>query len=198
MRPLTKKESEVLLILFKEFSKDYNANSLSKVVGITPRGALKIVKSLKSQGLLISKQLGRAVFYKVNLQDYYAQRTVEALLIQEAREKASRWIFEFNEIYPSTEIAIIFGSAVKDVKTANDIDLILVFKEENINKIKKFIEEKNKILIKPIHLIMQTPSDFRNNINKKDKVLVNALKYGYILQGYDKCINVVKDVTSFE
>ncbi|MBI1972526.1 nucleotidyltransferase domain-containing protein [Candidatus Woesearchaeota archaeon] len=197
MRPLTKKESEVLLLLFKEFSKDYNANSLAKVAGITPRGALKIVKSLKSQGLLISKQLGKAVFYKVNLQEYYAFRTVEALLMQEAREKVPRWIFEFNEIYPDTEIAIIFGSAVKDIKKANDIDLILVFKEQKVKKIKKFIEEKNRISIKPIHLIMQTPSDLRNNLRKKDKVIVNALKYGYILHGYDKCTGMVKDVTGF-
>lgn len=197
MKTLTKKESEVLLLLFKEFSKEYNANSVSKVAGITPRGALKIVKSLKSRGLLISKQLGRAVFYKVNLQDYYTFRTIEALLMQEAREKVSRWIFEFNEIYNEIEIAIIFGSAVKNIREANDIDLILVFKQQNVKKIKKFIEEKNKIVIKPIHLIMQTPSDFRSNLRKKNPVIINALKKGYVLHGYDKCIEVMRDVTSF-
>lgn len=197
MKPLTKKESEVILLLFKEFSKDYNANALSKVVGITPRGALKIVKNLKAQNILLSKQLGKAVFYKVNLQDYYTFRTLETLLIQEAREKASRWIFEFSEVFANVEIAIIFGSAVRNIKEAHDIDLLLVFKEQHMKKIKKYIEEKNKIVIKPIHVIMQTPNDLRKNMGKRDKVMLNALQRGYILHGYDKCIEVIRDVTGF-
>lgn len=197
MKPLTKKESEILLILFKDFSKNYNANSISKLVGITPRGALKILKNLKEKKLLISKQFGKAVFYKLSLEDYYTFRTIETLLIQEAREKTSRWLFEFKDLFKDIEIAIIFGSVVRDSKKANDIDVVLVFTQKKLKQIKSFIERKNKTLLKPIHPIMQTPNDIKNNLKKKDKVILNALNKGYILHGYDKLIEVIKNVTSF-
>lgn len=197
MKNLTKKENEVLLILFKDFSQNYNANFISKIVGITPRGALKILKNLKKRKLLISKQFGKAVFYKINLEDYYTFRTIETLLIQEAREKVSRWLFEFEDLFKDIEIAIIFGSIVRIPKKARDIDLILIFSQKKLKQVKNFIERKNKILIKPIHPIMQTIGDIKNNLKKKTPAVLNALRHGYILHGYDKLIEAIKNITSF-
>lgn len=197
MSSLTPKESEVLLTLFKDFSKDYNANSLSKQVGITPRGALKILKNLQKQQLLTSKQFGKAVFYKLNLDDYYTFRTIETLLIYEAREKASRWLSEFKGLFKDVEIVIIFGSITREPKKANDIDLLLVFRQKKMKLVKHFISEKNKILLKPIHPVIQSPNDIKKNLKKKDPVVLNALRRGYVLSGYDKLIEVVKNVTSF-
>ena len=197
MSSLTSTENAVLLTLFKDFSKNYNANSLSKLVGITPRGALKILKHLKKLNLVISRQFGKATFYKVNLEDYYAFRTVETLLISEAREKAPRWLSEFQNLFKSVEIAIIFGSIVRQPKEANDIDILLVFPPKKMKEIKTFILKKNRILLKPIHPIMQLPKDLKTNLKKKDPVVLNALKQGYVLQGYDKLIEKVKNVTSF-
>src|SRR3989338_474959 len=127
MRPYTLKEQEVLLLLFKDFSRDYNASSLSQKVGVTRRGALKIMKKLKEQGLLIGRQYGKAVFYKINLNDPYAQKIIETLLMQEAREKSRRWLFEFKELFPHLQIAILFGSTVRDYEKAKDIDVVMVF-----------------------------------------------------------------------
>tara|TARA_Y100000310_G_C20509442_1_gene728080 strand:- start:175 stop:768 length:594 start_codon:yes stop_codon:yes gene_type:complete len=197
MTSLTTKENEVLLMLFKDFTKDYNANSLSKIVGITPRGALKILKNLHKQNLLMCKKFGKAVFYKLNLEDYYTFRTIETLLIYEAREKVPRWLAEFKELFKDVEIAIIFGSIIRNPKQANDIDLLLVFTQKKMKQVKDFINEKNKILLKPIHSIMQSPNDIKKNLKKKDPVVLNALKRGYVLHGYDKLIEVVKNVTGF-
>ena len=194
MSSLTPKENEVLLTLFKDFSKDYNANSISKQVGITPRGALKILKNLQKQQLLISKQFGKAVFYKLNLDDYYTFRTIETLLISEAREKASRWLSEFRELFKDIEIVIIFGSIVREPKKANDVDLLLVFKEDKMKSVKHFISEKNKILLKPIHPVIQSSNDIKGNLKKKDPVVLNVLRRGFVLSGYDKLIEVVKSV----
>lgn len=197
MASLTPKESVVLLTLFKEFSKNYNANSLSKQVKITPRGALKILTNLNKQKLVVNKKFGKAIFYKVNLEDYYTFRTIETLLISEAREKAARWLFEFKELFKEVEVAIIFGSIIRETKEVHDLDLLLVFPQKKLKAVKKFIGEKNKILLKPIHPVIQSQADLKNNLKKKDQVLINALKQGYVLHGYDKLIEVVKDVTSF-
>lgn len=193
MMSLTPKQNEVLLTLFKDFTKDYNANSLSKIVGITPRGSLNIVKNLHKQNLLMRKQFGKAVFYKINLEDYYTFRTLETLLIYEAREKAPRWLAEFKELFKDVKIAIIFGSIIRNPNKANDIDLLLVFTQKKLKLVKHFINEKNKILIKPIHPIVQSPNDIKKNLKKNDPVVLNALQRGYVLCGYDKLIEVVKN-----
>ena len=164
MPALTPKENEMLLKLFKDFNCDYNANSISKQLGVTPRGALKILKNLYKQDLLTAKQMGKATFYKVNLDDYYTFRTIETLLIKESKEDASRWLSEFQDLFKYVQIVIIFGSIIKQPKKANDIDLLLVFTQKDMKNVKHFIGGKNKILLKPIHPIMQSPNDIKNNL----------------------------------
>ncbi|MEK6824740.1 MAG: hypothetical protein AABY02_02690 [Nanoarchaeota archaeon] len=124
----TRKESDILLKLFKDFSKNYNSNSISKEVNISPRGALKILKKLEKDKILVGRKLGQATFYKLNLNDLYARRVMEVLLTKEARDKAQRWISEFKEVFSYADIVIIFGSMIKNPAHASDIDLLLVFK----------------------------------------------------------------------
>lgn len=196
MKGLTKKESEVLLKLLKEFTRDYNANSISKIVNITPRGALKILKNLAKENLIIGRKLGKAVFYKINFDDYYTLKILETLLISEAREKAARWIYEFKSFFKNTEIVIIFGSIVKNPAKAKDIDLLLVFKKEKNKDLMKSVQEKKAISSKTIHVIKQTPKDLQNNLNKKDPVILSAIKNGFVLHGHNKLLEVIKNVRS--
>lgn len=196
MVALTNKDSEIILHIFKNFSREYNANSLSKEIEITSRGALKILKKLEGKGILIGRKMGKAIFYKPNLGDDYSIKLIETLLISEARDKASRWLHEFQEAYKSTEIVIIFGSAIRNYKDANDIDILFVLDKKHYNKINSFIEQKNKILLKPIHAIMQTTNDLQTNLEKRNSIVISAIKSGYVLCGYDKLIEVIKNVKS--
>ena len=196
MKGLSDKEIEILLILVKDFSTDYNANNITKKIGITPAGAFKAMKNLEKKRLITGKKMGKAVFYKVNLNDYYTFRIIETLLIDESREKSSRWLNEFRDLFEHAEIVIIFGSIVKYPKKANDIDLLAVFRKENNNIINKIIDERRAISIKAIHLIKQTPKDLNRNLKNNDKVILSAIKNGYILCGYDKLLEAVKNVTS--
>ncbi len=196
MVSLTEKESEVLLKLFKDFSQDYNANSISKQVNMTPRGALKILKNMEKEKIVTSKKLGKAVFYKPNFNDMYTRKIIETLLIGEAREKATRWLNEFEKVFKDTEIVIIFGSMIKNPKHANDIDVLFVFKNKNYKKVSAFINEKNRLLFKKIHSLPQTMEDLKENLNKNEAIK-DAIKTGYVLHGFDTLVGVVKNVTSF-
>lgn len=198
MKILTKKESEILLALFKDFTNDYNANSLSKKIGVTPRGALKMLKNLKSQNILTSRELGKAVFYKINLGDEYIVKLISILLMEESREKASRWSSEFKGLLGYADIAIIFGSLIRNPKTANDIDLLIVFKKEKYRMIEKEVNQRRKISTKVIHVVKQTPVDLTKNLKKKDEVVLNIIKNGYVLQGYEKLVKIIENVTSFQ
>jgi len=194
MKGLSDKEIEILLVLAKDFFTDYNANSITKKIRITPAGAFKAMKKLEKKGLITGKRMGKAVFYKVNLKDYYTFRTIETLLITESREKASRWLKEFKDLFKHAEIVIIFGSILRFPKKANDIDLLVVFRKEKNNIVNKIIGERRALSIKAIHLIKQTPEDLNGNL--KNKVILSAIKNGCVLHGYDKLLEVVKNVTS--
>lgn len=198
MKRLTKKESEILLTLFKDFTNNYNANSLSKKIGITPRGALKMLKNLKSQNILTSREFGKAVFYKINFSDEYTIKLMSILLMEEAREKASRWLSEFKELLECIEIAIIFGSIIRNPKTANDIDLLIVFKKERYSMIEKEINQRRGISAKVMHIVKQTPDDLIKNLKKKDEVVLNIIKNCYVLQGYEKLVKIIENVTSLQ
>ncbi|MBL7160612.1 MAG: hypothetical protein ISS93_02035 [Candidatus Aenigmarchaeota archaeon] len=188
---------EILSLLFRDFSNNYNANNIAKKIGITPAGAFKALKRLEEKKVVIGKRMGKATFYKANLDEYHSFRTIELLLINEARSKASRWIFEFRDILDKVEIAIIFGSVIRDAKKANDVDILLVLKKEKNSTVNKIIRERKQLSNKPIHVVKQTPSDLVRNLKNKDKVILNAIKSGQILCGYDKLLDVVKNVTSF-
>lgn len=193
MPPLSIKERDVLLLLFIDYSRDYNASSLSKKVGLTRRGALKIMKKLREQEMVISRQYGRAIFYKVDLNNVYAKQRVIVALMEKAREKAKRWLFEFEKLGALAEIMIIFGSAIRNYEKANDIDLVLVYQQKEEMAIQKEVEFNRRTSLKPIHLIKQSPQDFIHNLKKPDPVLINALRLGCVLKGYEKVIDAVHE-----
>jgi len=197
MKSPTNKESEALLVLFKDFSSDYNANSISKKLNITPRGALKILNNLYSEKTLIRRKFGKAIFYKVNLDDNYAKKLIETLLIKEAREKAARWLYDFEGLAETAQFVLIYGSAVRNYEKARDIDLLLIIEKEKYKEISKLIYEKNRILIKPIHPLIMVSSDLEKNLKNENPAMINAIRECYVLHGHDKMIEVVKNVTSF-
>lgn len=194
---LTKNEGKAMLILFKDITANYNANSLSKRLDISRVGTMKILKKLEANRLLKSRTLGKAVFYKPNLEDSYTSKIIETLLIAEARKYAERWIDEFRDIYKETEIVLIFGSIVRNPEKAKDIDIMFVFKEEKYNKIRGLVSEKNKTLFKKIHEIPQTMNDLKDNLKEGNKAILDAVKTGYVLHGQDKFVKVIKNVTRF-
>ena len=83
MQTITKNEMEAILIIFKDIDSHYNANNLSKKIGISSMGTLKILKRLEIQNILKSTTFGKAVFYKVNLGNDYARNYIEFLLKKE-------------------------------------------------------------------------------------------------------------------
>ena len=193
MKGLSNKEIEILLLLVKDISKDYNSNNITQKINITPAGAFKAMKNLEKRNLIKGKRMGKAIFYKADLKDYYTFRTIETLLIDEAREKALRWLDEFKELYKYAEIVIIFGSIIKNPKNANDIDLLVVFKKEESKNIENIIK---MISTKPIHVIKITIEDLNKSLRRKEDVILNIIKFCYVLNGYDKLLKSIKNVTA--
>jgi predicted nucleotidyltransferase len=195
MTATTTLEKEIVLRLFKDFTADYNPSTISKEVQRTRVGAFKVLKALEADTIVKGKNFGKARFYSIDYNNQYALKNVETLLMEEAKP-FQRWKDEFKELFKYVYVVVMFGSFARNPKVANDMDLLLVFDKKNSNKISEIIKEKNQMLIKKIHPVNQTTGDFKDNLKKKDKVIINAVKEGIVLHGYELYLEMVKDVAS--
>ncbi len=221
---LTQKEKEALLILFKDFTNFYNANSISKLLDISHVGAQKIFKRLLKQNLLMDRKIGKSIVYKLKLEDDYVRKLIAFLLADEAnsfkrwkeefRELSKKakivilygsaiknyskgWKEEFKELFKKDRIIMIYGSVIKNYVKANDIDIMIVIRKAEYKEVTKIIEKKQKILPKKIHSIELTANDLLQNIKQKKKSVIDMVKNAIILYGQDKYVEIIKNVASF-
>lgn len=174
----TKNEAKAVLSILKSPEKEYNANNLSKIIAITPMGALKILKKLEKEDVLVSSKIANASYYRVNFSSSYASDYAAFLLKDEAEHSpsyAKRWISELRKI-KEADIAIIFGSAIKSEEKAKDIDALFVVAGRKFDALKEEIKKLNLLNEKKIHPIFQTKKDLLRNIGKKDPVVLSAIK----------------------
>jgi hypothetical protein len=195
MVSLTQKEKQALLTLLKEFSAYYNANSLSKVLGMSRIGTMKMLKKLAKINLLIKKNIAKSTVYRVNLEDEYTRKLLSFLLADEAH-KFKRWKDEFKNLSKPGRIVMMYGSAIRDYSKANDIDLMLVIEKSEYREVKKAIAERQAFLAKKIHPIELTKQDFFKGIKNNKAVMEHTIKNAIILNGEDKYVEILKDVTT--
>ena len=197
MVSLTEKEKEALLILFKDFTIHYNANSLSKVLNISHVGCQKILKRLLKDNIVNAENIGKSIVYKPKLEDEYVCKLLSFLLADEANSSFKRWKEEFKSLLKKDRIIMLFGSILKNNKSAKDIDIMLVIKKEEFREVKNLLNEKQKILPKKIHSIELTEQDLMKNLKKKDKIMTDIVKNAVILHGENEYVEVMKNVTGF-
>ncbi len=190
MKEITEAEMDVVLTIVKSPEVVYNANSLSKVVRITPMGALKILKRLESENIVKSKKIGKAITYKINVKDPYTRKYLSLILVREAQYASpivKRWINEIRKI-KNADVVILFGS-VLEKPSPKDIDVLLITNQKRFPKIEQEIKGINDINIKKIHPMYQTYSDVIKNIKKRDKPVLNAIK-GIVVCGEEKLLKI--------
>ena len=196
MRDITVNEMQFILSLAKNPFVDYNAHNLSKQLGIRPMGALKIAKKLEKDDIVISKKLGQAIFYTINLQNDYVRQYLKFLLRREAEQAQQYikvWVREIRKI-KSADCALLFGSVLKKYEHAHDIDVLLVTDDKRFKLLQAEIESINQINTKPIHPIYQSKDDLIKNLRKQDPVVLNALK-GIAVFGEDVFLEVLHELT---
>ena len=193
MKEITNNEMIFVLSIFKSPEVEYNANSISKKMGISSMGALKIAKRLEKENIIKSKKLGKAKFYNLNLHNDYVRQYVKFLLKREAEHAhpyIKVWIKDIEKI-KSADAAILFGSVLRKQKEAKDIDVVLIINKKGYHKSKKEIEDIDLLNTKKIHPMYQTKDDFKKNIKKGDKPLLSAIK-GIAVFGEDLIIKLLE------
>lgn len=190
-----KNEYKIFLRIFKDYNKQYNANSLSKKIGISVMGVLKILKRLESKDILISKQLGRAKFYSINFNSDYARDYFIFSTRQEIESSNSGlkvWISEFKKIRGEIQAGMLFGSIINK-NNFNDVDMFVLVNKKDIKKLEEEIKKIDKVSSKKIHLIKQTERDLKSSL-KKDKKLESIFSNCIFIFGQDKFWGIFKNV----
>jgi DNA-binding Lrp family transcriptional regulator len=196
MVELTENEMKAVLMIFKDFNTRYNSNNLAKEIGLSAMGTLKILKKLHKQNILKVEEIGKSKIYSIDFNDY-SKQFISFLLRKEAEEitgRVKRWVVELRKLKDTAIIGILAGSVLKTEKY-NDVDILAALRQQQIKKFNERINEMNEINIKRIHPIKQAVKDLKNNLSKKDKVVLDIIKSGIVLFGYDEFVEVVKSVS---
>ncbi len=191
---LTQNEKNILKFLMTSFN-HYSINDISKENKLAPNGAYKILKKLEKLGVAYSTNIGKIKSYKINFKNKLTINYLEIALsderIHDAKIKIR--IQDFKELMAICKAAVIFGSYINEKKKPNDIDIVFVIDKDKYKEYKNILEKIKEIIPYKIHDVIQTPQDVANNLKEQDKIIINAIRNGVVLWGYDIIAGCVKN-----
>lgn len=188
---------KLLCTLAKDFSSPYTASSLAQQLQMSRWGVWKIIKKLEKEELIVLQTTGKgktsAQTIHLNWKNSLTEKTVALALAQEA-EIQRRWKFVFADLEPEADFVILFGSILPSLQTANDIDILTVAKEKKLLKINNSIQVIQKTQEKKIHAHNFTSRELMQELQKPNKIFLDALRRGVILFGQEKFIELMRKV----
>ena len=190
---LTKNEKKVIRTLLFSFGEEYSINEIARRCNLAPNGALKILKKFAEEGIIILKKIGNISSYLINFTNSKTRSILELSLIEEANNKIKNRTEDLKELQKITEAAIIFGSYIIEKENPEDIDLFFLLNKENFRKYKEEAKKIYPAMPIKVHDVLQTSEDLEKNILKKDKIIIEILRRGFILWGQNKIIEAIKN-----
>ena len=162
-------------------------------MGITPKGAHKLLKKLKQQNIVKPQKIGNAVFYQVNFAYDLARKAAELALFEEIKLPYARAQAKDLEALRQTALAaMLFGSVLEKGEKAQDIDVLIIVEKKNYKAFQAELAKIQRMKPKRIQPVIQAPQDIVNNLKKQDKVILEIMRKGQILWGHDIIVNAVR------
>mgnify|MGYP001612569129 CR=1 FL=1 len=191
-----KSSSKILKILLKDFTIKPTITFLAKEIGLSRVGTWKLLKKMQSERLIVLSKIGsgKTSIYSISLK--WDNPLVEknlALCLTEDALKNQRWMNNFAELENKVDFLLLYGSIINSPKEANDIDILGITSSKNkFIEIEEAIKKIQKTQMKKIHAINFTPTEFKQELEKPNKALINAINKGVILFGQEKFIKFIK------
>ena len=193
-----KPNTKILKILLKDFTVKPTITFLSKEIGMSRVGIWKVLKKLEAEKLIVLSPAGtgKTSIYAISLNwdNPLTEKTIALALTEEALNN-QRWVSNFAELEDKVDFLIIYGSIISFPKEANDIDILGVTNKNKFLDIEESIKKAQKTQIKKIHSINFTQIEFKQEIEKPNKVFVDAIKKGIILFGQEKFIKFIRSLS---
>ncbi|MEK6935449.1 MAG: nucleotidyltransferase domain-containing protein [Nanoarchaeota archaeon] len=190
---LTKNEKKVIRTILFSFGEEYSINEIARKCNLAPNGALKILRKFLKEGIITMKKIANINSHTINFNNPKTKSILELSLMQEGNNKVKNRVEDLKKLQEITEAGIIFGSYITEKENPEDIDLLFVLNKDNFKKYKEEIKKIFPIMPIKVHDVLQTKEDLEANILKKDKVIEDILKKGFILWGHDKIVEAIKN-----
>ena len=193
----TKPNIKILKTLLKEITINPTITFLAKEIGMSRVGTWKVLKKLEAEKLIILSPIGEGKTstnsISLNWENPIVEKTLSLALTQDALNN-QRWLSNFAELEDNVDFLLIYGSIIHSPKEANDIDVLEVTNKNKFLEIEESIKKIQKVQIKKIHAINFTQEEFKEELEKPNKVFIDAMKKGVILFGQEKFIKFMKEL----
>lgn len=188
---IPKNTRKIILYLLRNLEL-ININQISKILGISVGSAFKVLKNLEKSKIVLSKCLGNAKFYFLNLNNEEAVKICEFLLIEERRNLRGYPKLYADEIknFENSELIILFGSILTN-NNFNDVDVLFV--SDKPKEIINFCLNISKTKTKPIIPLIMSKEDFINEIKNRKEAILDILKKGVVLKGENVFLEIIKN-----
>ena len=200
METQEKTSEKIMKILVKEPLTEHTATALAKTLGMSRQGLWKTLSRLAREKLILLKSIAEtkrsALNITLNFKNPITPKMISIVLEKETL-KYERWKDNFAELQSHCKFIILFGSILHSPKEANDIDLLVVVKEnKDFNAIDEIVLKLQKTQIRKIHMTDLTEEEFKKELKKnKNKAYLDALKKGIILSGHDDYVNFSEELS---
>ncbi len=191
---LTANEKKVIKYLLVNFNLDKSINEVAKDCHLSPNGAFKILRKLEKENILHQKNVANIKAFKVSCNSSKARHTLELAFMDKIEGRLEHRYQDLLPLQQVVKICIAFGSYITEKKSPDDLDLIIVINKEEFSDYKKKLAEIQELIPVKIHDVLQTKTDFINNMHRDNKVIKKALQEGIVLWGYEPLIEVLFNV----
>ncbi len=187
---------EILKILLKDFSIKPTITLLAREIGMSRVGVWKVLKKLETEKLIVLSPVGvgKTSIYIISLNwDNPLTEKILILALAEDALKNQRWISNFSELENKVDFLMIYGSIIHSAKEANDIDILGMASKDKFLKIEESLKKIQKTQIKKIHALNFTHTEFKQELKKPNKAILDAVKKGTILFGQEKFVRFMRN-----
>ncbi len=188
---------KILKILLKDLEINQTITYLSKEIKMSRVGIWKVLKKLEKNKLILLNPVGSGktstYIIKLNWENPIIEKTLSLALAEDAL-KQQIWLNNLAELEDKADFLIIYGSIIQSPKEANDIDILGITNKNKFIEIEESIKKIQKTQIKKIHALNFTQAEFKEELKKRNKAFIDAVKKGVILFGQEKFIKFIKNI----
>ncbi len=197
---MTKKniEKEIMKYLIKDLSKEHIITYLANELRVSRVGVWKALKRLESNKLIMVSPIGKGktstFIISLNWDNSIIEKALSLYLTEDSL-KYKRWLANFQELEKEVKFLILYGSILNSDREANDIDILgVVSNKKNFINIDCIIQRIQKTQIKKIHSINFTEKEFKSEIKKRNKAIIDGIKKGVILFGHEQFVKFMREL----
>lgn len=192
---LTANEKKVLRLLATGLAGEYSINGIARLCGMAPNGAFKLLNKMETLGILKVKRLANIKAYALNFESSQTEPVLQlALMPDRLIGRVASRADDLVLLKQVARICILFGSYIAAKNSPNDLDVLFVLERTDFESYKKALVAVQEIVPVKIHDVVQTVEDLKQNLLKKDPIVIKAVRNGVVLWGFDVLAEVVKNV----